>query len=153
MVPIGTGDVHLSTGPDPKVLRASSSRKRKSHPPEESSLALRGLESKRARLIREGVSEQAIAFISNNSIAVKTSQRYEPAQQEFKATGRIMADEWEPHTGDIFPDSETLIDFVKDWGWSRNIDIKIRSSNMTNPKSLCLFCVQQRGFSHRPEEL
>ncbi|KAG0195679.1 hypothetical protein BGX33_002827, partial [Mortierella sp. NVP41] len=38
----------------------------------------------RARLIREGVSEQAIAFISNNSTAVKTSQRYEPAQQEFK---------------------------------------------------------------------
>ena len=84
MVPIGTGDVHLSTGSGPKVLCASSSRKRKSYPSEEPSLALRGLESKRARLIREGVSKQAIDFISNNSTAVKTSQRIRPAQQEFQ---------------------------------------------------------------------
>ncbi|KAG0248530.1 hypothetical protein BGZ95_008015, partial [Linnemannia exigua] len=45
-----------------------------------------------------------------------------------------LADEWEPQVGDIFPYSEILIDFVKDWGWSRNVDIKVRSSNMINPE-------------------
>ena len=83
MVSVDTGNVRLSTDSDPKVRRASSSRKRKSHPPEKPSLTLRGLESKRARLIREGVPEQAIDFINNNSTAVKTSQWYAPAQQEF----------------------------------------------------------------------
>ncbi|KAF9080764.1 hypothetical protein BGX29_005020, partial [Mortierella sp. GBA35] len=75
MVPVDTGDVDLSPGPDPKVLRASSSRKRKSYPSQEPPLALRDLEGKRARLIHEGVSEQAVTFIHNNNATVKTSQR------------------------------------------------------------------------------
>ena len=64
-----------------------------------------------------------------------------PAIREVYAYGSILnmdyprlADEWEPQLSDIFPDSETLIDFVKNWGWSRNVDIKVRSSNTTNPE-------------------
>jgi hypothetical protein len=41
------------------------------------------MESKRARLIHEGLSEGAIAFVNDNMTATKTRQRYEPAQQEF----------------------------------------------------------------------
>ncbi|KAF9079410.1 hypothetical protein BGX23_004166, partial [Mortierella sp. AD031] len=84
MVPFDTGDVDLPPSSDPKDQRASSSRKRKSYPSQEPPLALRGLEGKRARLIREGVSEQAVAFIHNNNATIKTSQRYESTQQEFK---------------------------------------------------------------------
>ncbi|KAG0271800.1 hypothetical protein BGZ96_005618, partial [Linnemannia gamsii] len=71
MVPINARDVDLSTNTDPKVQRPSPSRKRKSPPPQELPLAIRGLEGKRARLIREGVSEEAITFINNKQRIIK----------------------------------------------------------------------------------
>ncbi|KAG9063323.1 hypothetical protein KI688_004205 [Linnemannia hyalina] len=40
MVPVGTGDVRLSSGPDPKDHHASSPRKRKSYPTQEPSLVV-----------------------------------------------------------------------------------------------------------------
>lgn len=41
------------------------------------------MEDKRARLIREGITEDATAFITDNISATKTRLRYEPVQQEF----------------------------------------------------------------------
>ncbi|KAK3842576.1 MAG: hypothetical protein J3R72DRAFT_128511 [Linnemannia gamsii] len=64
-----------------------------------------------------------------------------------------LADEWEPQEGDIYPHSETLIDFVKDWGWSRNVDIKVRSSKMINPeKNLYVYFVCNREGSHNAQK-
>ncbi|KAG0273385.1 hypothetical protein BGZ96_004875 [Linnemannia gamsii] len=83
MVPVSTGYVGLLTDSDSEIQCASPSRKRNSYPSQEPPLALRGLEGKRTRLMREWVSEQAIVFINNNNTAVKTYQRYEAAQKEF----------------------------------------------------------------------
>lgn len=78
---------------------------------------------------------------STNTKCKVQEDRLNPTILKVYAHGSILntdhlrlADEWEPHEGDIFPHSETLIDFVKDWGWSRNVDIKVRSSNTTSPE-------------------
>lgn len=47
-----------------------------------------------------------------------------------------LVEEWVPHRHDIFPDFDTLVDFVKDWGWNQNVEIKVRSSNKKNPNKM-----------------
>ncbi|KAG0198090.1 hypothetical protein BGX33_012593, partial [Mortierella sp. NVP41] len=84
VVPHSADDVTLPSSSSPKRGGIASSRKRKVGAGQESPLVSLGLESKRARLIREGLSEEATAFISDNISATKTRQRYEPAQQEFQ---------------------------------------------------------------------
>ncbi|KAF9079221.1 hypothetical protein BGX23_004638, partial [Mortierella sp. AD031] len=84
VVPHSAGDGTLSSSSSPKRGGIAFSRKRKVGAGQESPLVSLGLESKRARLIREGLSEEATAFISDNISATKTRQRYEPVQQELQ---------------------------------------------------------------------
>ncbi|KAF9112845.1 hypothetical protein BGX30_007161 [Mortierella sp. GBA39] len=67
MVPVGTGDVRLSTGPDPKDHRASSPRKRKSHPTQESSLVV-SVHSLQSPLKLQPFSSSMSDYTDNNEL-------------------------------------------------------------------------------------
>ncbi|KAI8602149.1 hypothetical protein EDD21DRAFT_353037 [Dissophora ornata] len=85
LVPNSHTDGHRSATPDRERGGSSSTRKRSTHPRQESTLVIKRLANKRIRLASKGYSDEVLSITVVSNAEKQTLRSYAPAQQRYIA--------------------------------------------------------------------